>query len=96
MIEIDISQTLNKQRINKDDITSNSSFFARIYQKCPEIGSIAPDSQACVKVLLKFIPFERAEVIIEFGGASGAVTRETVLWNGPPAFIYTCIMSKLY
>lgn len=41
-----------------------------------EIGSIVPDSAVCVNSLVKSIPFDSAELILEYGGGSGAVTGE--------------------
>jgi phospholipid N-methyltransferase len=41
-----------------------------------QIGTIAPDSAACVKGLLKAVPFRTADIILEFGSASGAVSHE--------------------
>lgn len=40
-----------------------------------QIGSIWPDSRWCIQALLKRLPLETAEIIVEWGGGSGAVTR---------------------
>ncbi len=51
-------------------------FLTEYARNFREIGAIAPDSSACVKGLLKSVPFETAELILEYGAASGAVTKE--------------------
>jgi phospholipid N-methyltransferase len=52
------------------------SFLKEYFQNIRGIGSICPDSSFCVKELLKAVPFEPGSLIIEFGSASGTVTRE--------------------
>ncbi|MDL1874483.1 hypothetical protein FBQ85_04830 [Cytophagia bacterium CHB2] len=54
-----------------------------------EIGSIGPDSAVCVNILLKAIPFESAEVILEYGSGSGAVTME-ILRRKKPWSTFIC------
>jgi phosphatidylethanolamine/phosphatidyl-N-methylethanolamine N-methyltransferase len=54
------------------------SIFKEYCHNVKEIGSIVPDSKTCVKSLLKRVPFASARVIVEFGSASGAVTREII------------------
>lgn len=51
-------------------------FLNQYVQKAREVGAIAPDSRACVNGLLESVQFGSARVIIEFGSASGSVTRE--------------------
>jgi phospholipid N-methyltransferase len=53
-------------------------FFREYCRNVKEIGSVVPDSAACINSLLLKVPFETAEVIVEFGSASGAVTREII------------------
>lgn len=48
-----------------------------------EIGSIVPDSRTCVNSLLRGVPFDSAKVVVEFGSASGAVTREIIKRKRP-------------
>ncbi len=48
-----------------------------------EIGSIAPDSAICVDSIVKSVPFESAELILEYGGGSGAVTGEIIKRREP-------------
>ena len=51
--------------------------FLREYFRNPlAIGSVVPDSQRCVKTLVKHVPFDSARIILEFGCASGTVTQE--------------------
>lgn len=55
------------------------SLFLREFIKDPRaIGSVVPDSKLCVKALLKYVPFESARIILEFGSASGRVTRQII------------------
>jgi phospholipid N-methyltransferase len=53
-------------------------FFREYCRNVKEIGSVVPDSKVCVDVLLRQVPFATAKVIVEFGAASGAVTREII------------------
>ena len=51
--------------------------FLREYIKNPkEIGSITADSSRCVDIMLDAVDFRRANVLIEYGSGTGAVTRE--------------------
>ncbi len=52
------------------------SFLSQYVRNAREIGAIVPDSVACVNRLLKSVPIESAKLIVEFGAASGTVTRE--------------------
>jgi phospholipid N-methyltransferase len=54
-----------------------------------EIGSVLPDSRACVNSLLRRVPFASAKVIVEFGSASGAVTREIIRRKHPATIFIT-------
>lgn len=54
-----------------------------------EIGSIGPDSAVCVNILLKAISFESADVILEYGAGSGAVTME-ILSRKKPWSTFIC------
>ena len=58
-------------------------FFREYCRNFKEIGSVVPDSKACVNSLLRKVPFDSAKVIVEFGSASGAVTREIVKRKKP-------------
>lgn len=69
------------QRASNEHWKSSSVYFSflKLYYRNPrEVGSIVPDSKTCVDALLKFVPFHSAEVILEYGAASGAVTREII------------------
>lgn len=50
-------------------------FLSGYIQQPGRIGSIAPDSRHCVEALLRHAGLDSARVIIEFGSASGTVTR---------------------
>ncbi|MGO8705870.1 MAG: class I SAM-dependent methyltransferase [Candidatus Brocadiia bacterium] len=58
-------------------------FFREYCRNVKEIGSIVPDSRSCVNSLLRMAPFATAKVIVEFGAASGAVTREIIRRKRP-------------
>lgn len=60
---------------------TESVYFTFLKEYCRnfrEIGSIMPDSNVCFSTLLKFVPFDSAKVILEYGAASGTVTREII------------------
>jgi len=57
--------------------------FREFCKNVKEIGSVVPDSKTCVNSLLRLVPFDTAEVIVEFGSASGAVTREIIKRKRP-------------
>ncbi|HWR73899.1 MAG TPA: hypothetical protein VN604_12075 [Nitrospirota bacterium] len=59
------------------------NFLNQYIRNAREIGAIGPDSPACVDRLLKSIPFGSARLIVEFGAASGAVTREILRRKRP-------------
>ena len=59
------------------------SFLKEYFQNIRGVGSICPDSSFCVKGLLKAVPFDSGNLIIEFGSASGTVTREIVKRKKP-------------
>lgn len=69
----------------KSKITENVFFkFLNEYvRNFREIGSIGPDSTVCVNSMLKSIPFESAELILEYGAGSGAVTMEILKRKKP-------------
>jgi phospholipid N-methyltransferase len=58
-------------------------FFKEYCKNIKEIGSVVPDSKTCVNSLLRLVPFDTAKVIVEFGSASGAVTREIIKRKRP-------------
>ena len=57
--------------------------FREFCRNAKEIGSVVPDSRRCVNSLLRMAPFATAKVIVEFGSASGAVTREIIRRKRP-------------
>ncbi len=59
------------------------SFLSQYVRNAREIGAIVPDSVACVNRLLKSVPVGSAKLIVEFGAASGAVTREILRRKNP-------------
>jgi phospholipid N-methyltransferase len=58
-------------------------FFKEYCRDAKGIGAFMPDSKTCVDSLLRQVPFATAEVIMEFGAASGAVTREIIKRKQP-------------
>jgi phospholipid N-methyltransferase len=69
----------------KTKITENVyfNFWNEYLRNFREIGTIGPDSAGCVNGLLKAVPFESAELILEYGAASGSVTREILKRKNP-------------
>jgi phosphatidylethanolamine/phosphatidyl-N-methylethanolamine N-methyltransferase len=62
---------------------SSLRIFREFCRNFNEIGSIVPDSRTCIDSLLRRVPFDTAKVIVEFGSASGAVTREIIKRKKP-------------
>ncbi|MBN1382703.1 MAG: hypothetical protein JXA41_13610 [Deltaproteobacteria bacterium] len=58
-------------------------FFREYCRNAKGIGAFVPDSKSCVDSLLRQVPFASAEVILEFGSASGAVSREIIKRKQP-------------
>ncbi len=59
------------------------NFLSQYVRNAREIGAIVPDSVVCVNRLLKAVPVESARLIVEFGAASGTVTREILRRKSP-------------
>ena len=57
--------------------------FKEYCRNVKEIGTVMPDSMACIDSLLDQAPFSTARAIVEFGTASGAVTREIIKRKRP-------------
>jgi phospholipid N-methyltransferase len=57
---------------------SYAIFLKEYFKNYREIGSVVPDSRRCLDALLKNVPFDNVNTIIEFGAASGALTREII------------------
>jgi phospholipid N-methyltransferase len=63
--------------------TSPTAIFREYLRNAREIGSIVNDSKSCVNSLLRKIPFPGTDVLLEFGSASGTVTREIIKRKRP-------------
>jgi phospholipid N-methyltransferase len=66
--------------------STNGLYFSFVREYCRNlrsIGSIVPESKVCVDALLASVPFDTAGIILEFGAASGAVTREIISRKRP-------------
>ncbi len=61
---------------NKSTQNSVFNFLNQSARHFKEIGSVAPDSPNCINSLVNSIPFDSAELILEFGAGSGAVSGE--------------------
>jgi phospholipid N-methyltransferase len=57
-------------------VNSNLNFLKEYMNNSSDIGSITPDSATLVRALLEHAPLRSAGTILEYGPASGAVTRE--------------------
>jgi phospholipid N-methyltransferase len=70
--------------------------FVNEFRKNPrEIGSIVPDSRKCIDALLKHVPFDSARIILEYGSATGSVTREIVKRMNPGTSLI-CVEKNKY
>ncbi len=70
---------MRKQRTE----TGAFNFLNQSVRYFKEIGSVTPDSPACIKSLVSTIPFDSAEIILEYGSGSGAVTGEILKRKKP-------------
>jgi phospholipid N-methyltransferase len=59
------------------------NFLNQYFRHFREVGSITPDSSTCINSLVKLIPFDSAELILEYGSGSGAVTKEILKRKEP-------------
>lgn len=59
-------------------MNTNLSFLKEYFNHTRDTGSILPDSGALVTALLKHAPLASSKKILEYGPASGAVTREII------------------
>ncbi len=65
-----------------------NALFWRGYLTDPlTVASVAPDSRWCVDALLRHSNVDTADVILEFGSASGSVTRQIVARKKPSALL---------
>jgi phospholipid N-methyltransferase len=71
-------------------------FLLECLRNYHEIGTIAPDSFICVNGLLKSVPFKSASLILEYGAASGAVTREILLRKSPGSRLISFEKNRLF
>jgi phosphatidylethanolamine/phosphatidyl-N-methylethanolamine N-methyltransferase len=73
---------LTQELLAKEQQRSRGIYLTFLWEYCQDlggIGSILPDSTACLNSLLEHVPFESADLIIEFGAGSGTVTKEIIL-----------------
>jgi len=71
-------------------MTGNLGFLREYIRSFRETGSVSPDSKALVGALLKHAPLGPARLILEYGPASGAVTREIIRRMGAEA-VLVCV-----
>ncbi len=71
-------------------------FLSECLSNYREIGTIAPDSSICVNGLLKSVPFKSASLILEYGAASGAVTREILQRKRPGSRLISFEKNRLF
>jgi phosphatidylethanolamine/phosphatidyl-N-methylethanolamine N-methyltransferase len=65
------------------------TFFKEYCRDYRGIGSVVPDSRVCLNNLLKGVPFDSANVILEYGGATGSMTRE-IIKRKEPTTTFVC------
>lgn len=59
------------------------NFFKEYCRDYRQIGSVVPDSKVCLNRLLETVPFDSANIIVEYGGASGSITKEIIKRKKP-------------
>ena len=77
---------MHTQRVDlykKQDKSIYFTFAKESARNLKQIGSIVPDSNVCIDALLKHVPFETADLILEFGAGSGSVTRRMIQRKRP-------------
>jgi phospholipid N-methyltransferase len=62
-------------------------FLSQYMRNVREVGSVSPDSSACIDGLLKSVHFDATNLIVEFGSGSGAVTREILCRKSPESLL---------
>jgi phospholipid N-methyltransferase len=55
-----------------------TTFLGEYLKNVKQIGSIVPDSHRCLQTLLRRVPFDSVDSIVEFGSGSGTVTKEII------------------
>ncbi|MHB1688001.1 MAG: class I SAM-dependent methyltransferase [Ignavibacteriaceae bacterium] len=72
------------------------NFLNQSIRHFKEIGSIAPDSPTCINSLVNSIPFDSAELILEYGAGSGAVTGEILKRKEPESTLISFEKNKTF
>ncbi len=82
----------------KNKRTENKSlkFLNQSVRHFKEIGSVAPDSSACINSLVNPIPFNSAKLILEYGAGSGAVTGEILKRKEPGSTFISFEKNKIF
>jgi Phospholipid N-methyltransferase len=60
------------------------------------VASVAPDSKWCIEALLRHAHISTADFILEYGPASGTVTREIIRRKNPSAILVCVEKNKLF
>lgn len=72
------------------------AFLNQSVRHFKEIGSVAPDSSACINSLVNSIPFDSAELILEYGSGSGAVSGEILKRKQPKSTLICFEKNKTF
>ncbi len=72
------------------------NFLNQSVRHFKEIGSVAPDSSTCINSLVNPIPFDSAELILEYGAGSGAVTGEILKRKEPESTLISFEKNKIF
>ncbi|HUX60046.1 MAG TPA: rRNA adenine N-6-methyltransferase family protein [Ignavibacteriaceae bacterium] len=72
------------------------NFLNQSVRHFKEIGSITPDSNTCINSLVNPIPFDSAELILEYGAGSGAVTGEILKRKEPGSTLISFEKNKIF
>jgi phospholipid N-methyltransferase len=72
------------------------NFLNQSVRHFKEIGSITPDFTSCINNLVNPIPFDSAELILEYGAGSGAVTGEILKRKEPGSTLISFEKNKIF
>ncbi len=81
---------------NKRTKNKAFNFLNQSVRHFKEIGSITPDSNTCINSLVNPIPFDSAELILEYGAGSGAVTVEILRRKEPGSTLISFEKNKIF
>ena len=89
---------IQRQRIEKKKEKRNGylTFMKEYCRNLKTVGSIVPDSNVCYNSMLKHVPFDSADLILEFGAGSGTVTKEIIRRKRPETVFMSFEKNKTF